>query len=53
MLEWERYIAEQEEFNEARCRETRIDCGLEPETNVDCESEICHKIGVCPFLKMR
>jgi hypothetical protein len=51
MLEWERFVAEQEAFNEGMCRETRLNCGLEPDTGVTCDEEPC-KV-VCPFLKMR
>ena len=49
---WERFIAQEERYVEKRCRETRRECGLPPAPDgLDCESEPCHRAGVCPFEK--
>ena len=49
---WEKHIAAEEKYAEQRCRETRQECGLPEDVDrLDCESEPCHRAGVCPFEK--
>lgn len=51
VLSYERYTAEEERFNEQRCRETRLECGLPAAVDgVDCDGQICKKF--CPFERM-